>query len=160
MNPNAKFAEKTIGRHYAFQFLYGVKPQQIPDLATDQQALKNALMDFEESWMMEDGEHPNNDLSPLIQNFGRLLINQFLTNYDNYAAQIIPHLHQGKVKKKQQLDSIIIFLALAEKQLADQGKYPVPTNVIINEAIEMAKLFGTEDSPALVNAILDKIFSS
>ncbi len=33
----------------------------------------------------------------------------------------------------------------------------IPKNVTINEAIEIAKKFGTEESPAFVNGILDEI---
>jgi len=33
----------------------------------------------------------------------------------------------------------------------------IPKNVTINEAIEVAKKFGTEDSPSFVNGILDEI---
>ena len=33
----------------------------------------------------------------------------------------------------------------------------VPVKVIINEAVELAKRFGTADSPAFVNGILDRI---
>jgi N utilization substance protein B len=32
-----------------------------------------------------------------------------------------------------------------------------PTRVIINEAIEIGKRFGTKETPAFVNGILDKI---
>jgi N utilization substance protein B len=33
----------------------------------------------------------------------------------------------------------------------------VPVRVAINEAVELAKRFGTGDSPAFVNGILDRI---
>lgn len=36
----------------------------------------------------------------------------------------------------------------------------VPTRVAINEAIEIAKRYGTKDSPAFVNGLLDKIAQS
>lgn len=36
----------------------------------------------------------------------------------------------------------------------------IPANVTINEAIEIAKRFGTEDSPAFVNGILDELSST
>lgn len=36
----------------------------------------------------------------------------------------------------------------------------IPANVTINEAIEIAKRFGTEDSPAFINGILDELSSS
>ena len=32
-----------------------------------------------------------------------------------------------------------------------------PVKVVINEAVELAKRFGTGDSPAFVNGILDRI---
>lgn len=35
----------------------------------------------------------------------------------------------------------------------------VPRSVVINEAIEIAKRFGTEDSPAFVNGVLDRVAS-
>jgi N utilization substance protein B len=33
----------------------------------------------------------------------------------------------------------------------------IPRNVTINEAIEVAKKFGSEDSPAFINGILDEV---
>ena len=33
----------------------------------------------------------------------------------------------------------------------------IPPLVVINEAVELAKRFGTEESPAFVNGILDRI---
>lgn len=36
----------------------------------------------------------------------------------------------------------------------------IPKNVAINEGIEIAKKFGTEESPAFVNGILDEIAAS
>ena len=36
----------------------------------------------------------------------------------------------------------------------------IPKNVTINEAIEVAKKFGTEESPAFVNGILDEVAST
>jgi N utilization substance protein B len=33
----------------------------------------------------------------------------------------------------------------------------VPSSVVINEAIEIGKRFGTKDTPAFINGILDKV---
>ena len=33
----------------------------------------------------------------------------------------------------------------------------IPTGVAINEAVELAKKYGTDDSPAFINGILAKI---
>ena len=32
----------------------------------------------------------------------------------------------------------------------------IPTGVAINEAVELAKKYGTDDSPAFINGVLDK----
>ena len=54
-----------------------------------------------------------------------------------------------------QLDAVgraILLLGLAELKFRDD----IPTKVIINEGIELAKRYGTVDSFKFVNAVLDK----
>ena len=34
----------------------------------------------------------------------------------------------------------------------------IPEVVSINEAVELAKLYGTDDSPAFINGVLDSIY--
>jgi N utilization substance protein B len=51
------------------------------------------------------------------------------------------------------VDLNILRIATYELLLRDD----IPKNVTINEAIEVAKKFGTEDSPAFINGILDEI---
>ena len=51
------------------------------------------------------------------------------------------------------IDLCIIRLAGFELLFRDD----IPRNVTINEAIEIAKKFGSEESPAFVNGILDEI---
>lgn len=55
-----------------------------------------------------------------------------------------------------QLDAVgraILLLGLAELKFRDD----VPTKVVINEAVELAKRYGTTDSFKFVNAVLDKM---
>jgi N utilization substance protein B len=54
-----------------------------------------------------------------------------------------------------QLDAVgraILLLALAELKYRDD----VPTKVVINEGVELAKRYGATDSFRFVNAVLDK----
>ncbi len=54
-----------------------------------------------------------------------------------------------------QLDAVghaILLLGLAELK----ARNDVPTKVVINEAVELAKRYGTTDSYKFVNAVLDK----
>lgn len=49
----------------------------------------------------------------------------------------------------------LALLRLATYELLCAGD--VPANVVINEAIEIGKRFGTRETPAFINGILDKI---
>jgi len=51
------------------------------------------------------------------------------------------------------VDLNVLRLAVYELKYDDD----VPTGVAINEAVELAKKFGGEESPAFVNGILAKI---
>lgn len=54
------------------------------------------------------------------------------------------------------VDRAILRLATFEIVFLDE----VPINVAINEAIEIAKRFGSEESPVFVNGVLDKVAST
>ena len=58
-----------------------------------------------------------------------------------------------RLERMSTVDRNILRLAGAEL-LYDES---VPTKVVINEAIELAKRFGTTESPAFVNGILDRV---
>lgn len=54
-------------------------------------------------------------------------------------------------------------MAAVDRNLLRQATYEliyqtdIPASVIINEAIEISKKYGTEESPSFINGILDKI---
>ncbi len=58
-----------------------------------------------------------------------------------------------RLERMSTVDRNILRLATAELMYDES----VPTKVVINEAIELAKLFGTTESPAFVNGILDRV---
>jgi len=58
-----------------------------------------------------------------------------------------------------QLDPVehaLLWIGVAELSAQDD----VPTNVVINEAVELAKEFGAQDSYRYINAVLDKASKS
>jgi transcription antitermination protein NusB len=59
------------------------------------------------------------------------------------------------ISRMGKVDLNILRLAAFELHYRDD----IPKNVTINEAIEVAKKFGTEESPAFVNGILDELSS-
>ena len=58
-----------------------------------------------------------------------------------------------KISRMGKVDLTVLRLAVYEMEFDDD----VPVGVAINEAVELSKKFGGDDSPAFVNGILGKI---
>ena len=58
-----------------------------------------------------------------------------------------------RLERMARVDRNILRLATYELR----HEHDIPAKVVINEAIEVAKRFGTAESPAFVNGLLDKI---
>ncbi len=61
-----------------------------------------------------------------------------------------------RVERMSRVDRNILRLACFEMFFSPQ---PVPPKVVINEAVELAKRFGSEQSPAFVNGVLDSLLN-
>ena len=61
-----------------------------------------------------------------------------------------------RLERMSRVDRNILRAATYELLHADD----IPVRVTLNEAVELAKHFGDEDSPAFVNGVLDRIASS
>jgi len=71
------------------------------------------------------------------------------------AAALDVLISRTAVRAIEQLDAVgraILLLGLAELKFRED----VPTKVVINEAVELAKRYGATDSFKFVNAVLDK----
>ena len=58
-----------------------------------------------------------------------------------------------KTTRMGKVDLTLIRLAVYEIKYEED----IPTGVAINEAVELAKKYGTDDSPAFINGVLAKI---
>jgi N utilization substance protein B len=63
------------------------------------------------------------------------------------------HSHHWRVERMARVDRNILRLAVYELKYRDD----IPYKVVLNEAIELAKKYGSEESGAFVNGILDRI---
>jgi N utilization substance protein B len=80
------------------------------------------------------------------------LLNEILDN----RATLESHIAAAADRPVEQVDPVergLLWLGTAELLFHDDA----PVKVIINEAIQLAKEFGAEDSYRYVNAILDKV---
>jgi N utilization substance protein B len=89
-----------------------------------------------------------------IIDYSRLLlsgIGQQLAVIDRHIEEASEHWRLGRTTY---IDRSILRLAVFEMLFAQD----VPPKVAIDEAIEMAKKYGNEDSKDFINGVLDKIF--
>lgn len=96
------------------------------------------------------------ELRPATQKtreFGSELIRGVLANHEAIDERIQKYAAHYQLNRIAVVDRNILRTAIYEMVFASD----VPPVVCINEAIEIAKRFGSEDSGRFVNGILDKI---
>lgn len=81
------------------------------------------------------------------------LIAAFCDNQEQIDAVIVQHSNNWKLSRMASVDRNILRLGACEILFLSD----VPKNVTINEYLEIAKKYGTEDSSSFVNGILDKV---
>ena len=85
--------------------------------------------------------------------YGRALIegiNQHLSEIDSLLAE---HSHNWRVERMSSVDRNILRIAVYEMLYGAE----VPAQVVINEALEIAKRYSISDSVAFINGILDAV---
>ncbi|MBQ2094547.1 MAG: transcription antitermination factor NusB [Firmicutes bacterium] len=83
--------------------------------------------------------------------------NAFADNREDVDAQIeenAEHWHKDRIAK---VDLAVLRLAIAEMAFLED---PTPEGVAINEAVELAKKYGSEESGRFVNGVLGKFSRS
>jgi len=93
----------------------------------------------------------NNNLGQNTREYAEYLVagtQEHLTEIDAVIMQVS---NEWKLDRMAGIDRNIARIAIYEMNF---GTESLPPNVVINEAIELAKLFGTEESSRFVNGIL------
>lgn len=90
---------------------------------------------------------------PAAKAFAQELLSGLLDKSAELDARISANSPNWSISRMSKIDLAIIRLAAYELIFRED----IPKNVTINEAIEIAKKFGSEESPAFVNGILDEI---
>jgi N utilization substance protein B len=92
-------------------------------------------------------------LSPKIREFAEHLVEGVLDRQSAIDSLIKKYAENWEIKRMAAIDRSI--LRLAAYELLHEPETPI--NVIINEALEIAKKYSTAESSKFVNGILDKI---
>lgn len=88
-----------------------------------------------------------------IKEFTTKLAEGCVRNIKEIDALIEGHSTNWKLSRMATVDRNLLRLATYELIYLDE----IPASVTINEAVEIAKKFGTEDSSSFINGILDNI---
>lgn len=129
------------GRAYALQLLYA----RDGDLATD---VAGAAVSWAETFELE--------VEPQAQLFARDLVAAASERTKEIDALIAGASKNWRIDRMSRVDRNILRLGACELLAFPD----VPVKVVINEAVELAKRFGTAESSAFVNGVLDRIASA
>lgn len=91
---------------------------------------------------------------PVVRQYARALLDGVLATIEDLDDRIATAARNWRIGRMAPVDRCILRIALFELLESED----VPPKVAINEAIELAKRFSTEQSGAFVNGILDRIY--
>lgn len=134
------------GRELALQALYS-KDLVLQDV---NYALKRIIESFGE------GEEPTLEVNSKAYAFASELVNGVVAHLTEIDRRIADQSKHWSMARMARVDLNILRMAVFELLYRPD----IPKNVTMNEAIEVAKRFGAEDSASFVNGILDEIAST
>ena len=79
-----------------------------------------------------------------------------INSRDDLDAKFVPFLKRWKLERLPQTDRIILEIAVYEILTVED----IPTSVSINEAVKLAKKFGTSSSSSYINGVLSNFGKS
>ncbi len=135
-------SNRHLGRIVALQSLYEHDfRSSLPELKTDvDEIVARNLEIYGESIEDKDFVHD--------------LVRGTIENQDKEDALIVPAAPEWPIDQIAKVDRAILRLALYELAI----KRDVPPKVVINEAVELAKSFGGDNSSKFINGVLGTIY--
>lgn len=127
-------AARRKARRFALQALYGW------------QLTHNELGDIEAQYLHD------NDMRKVDRQYFHDLLHGVPARLDEIEEALSPALDR-KIGELTQVEKAVLRIAVFELL----ARLDIPVRVVINEAIELAKAFGAEDSFKYVNGVLDKV---
>jgi len=99
----------------------------------------------------------NNTLvNNLDEKFDRKYFSDVLRAIEAHLSEVDDFIEEGITRKFKDINPVeLSILRLGCYELKYQ--YDVPAKVAINEALELAKIFGSEDGYKFVNGVMDKL---
>lgn len=89
-----------------------------------------------------------------VMNYADELISGVINNQTEIDSSIQKISSHWKIDRMSTVDRNVLRIAVYEMKFASN---PLKQNIVINEAIEIARKFGTTESASFVNGLLDQI---
>ncbi|MCI3920187.1 transcription antitermination factor NusB [Paenibacillus sp. TRM 82003] len=137
--------KRRSARIVAVQCLYQMEMNQVPPFEALQAAMEEALSDNESGTDVTDAD-------ALLQ-YVKDLLGELVPRIPAIDGMLTTYLKGYQVDRLSRVDREVLRLAVYEMVYSED----VPPKVAINEAIEVAKHFGTEESGKFVNGVLGKM---
>lgn len=102
----------------------------------------------------EHGNKNNEKQQAEALEYAKVLAAGVRENCTAVDAVIVPSLANWRMERLGKAEKMILRLAVYEIRFADEK---VPAGVAVNEAVELAKLYGDDAAPKFVNGVLGKI---
>lgn len=131
---------RRTGRERALQALYQL----------DQDPSVKGNDALEAAWAASDDEGPRD---PSAHKFASELIDGVKVHLKDIDALIEQHSHNWRLDRMARVDRNILRLGVFELKF----RADIPKSVTINEAVELGKLFGNEESSSFINGLLDRV---
>jgi N utilization substance protein B len=101
-------------------------------------------------YFLADSQQPQGVIT-----YAQRLIETAWNNRTQTATEIGPHAPGWSIARMTPVDRNVIRTALAEFDLGE-----APPKVILDEAVEIARTYGSEDSGRFVNGVLDALWKT
>lgn len=132
---------RTRARSLALQVLYEIDLTDHPPVSVYQERLQEMNTDRQ------------NDLSPELAEFARQIIFGILPIAEKLDIVIAHYAPEWPFDQISAIDRNILRIATWEFAVSQE----TPVKVAINEAVELAKLFGSDTAPRFINGVLGSL---
>lgn len=143
MDDSRAFSKRTLARKLACDILYQM------DLTGD--GLEKVLSSY--GRMLEEGVEESGIPSGEVPGFSRQLVELYIENDEEVDGLIASYADRWSLERMPMVDRNLLRLGFVEILYLED----IPTNVSINEYLELAKSFSTQDSGKFINGVMGKL---
>ena len=134
-------------REFALQILFSLETHSGQDTSLDSEHVQLAVKSYLQNFGPRNFEETT-DMPYLLR-----LVTGICAELTAIDAELEKHSEHWKLYRMTRIDRNVLRIGVEElKSFRD-----VPSKVTLDECVELAKRFGTDDSSAFVNGVLDKV---